>query len=521
MTANRRIALNIVATYGRSLYSLVCGLFTARWVLMALGQQDYGLYGVIGGLTVFISFLCGLLSCSVGRFYAVSVGTCLTAEDKESAIEECRKWFSAAVFIHTAIPLMLMIAGWPLGEYAIRQGWIVVPSERMTAALWVFRFSCIACFVGMVSVPLNAMYTAKQYIAELTVYSFATTTLNVIVLYYMVSHPGVWLAKYAAWTCLLALAPSLIIAARAIWIFPECRLRWRYLFSRWHLRRLLGYAGWQAFGNLGAILRSQGIAILLNRRPSFGEMRNSSMAVANSVAGQTETLASAMFGAFSPAIFNAYGAGQLEKVRDLSFRVCKLGTISTMIFSIPMLLEVNELLRLWLKDPPIYAAGLCRCILLYRLIDQTSVGHMMAVSASGRIAAYQMFLGTAIILTLPIAWLLLELDFGIYSVGWAMILTMMMCAWGRVWFARSLVGLSARHWLLRVLLPLFIVGIVSAVVGYLPHFLMSPSLTRLSLTTALTEIALLPLAWHFLLDRSEKEYVCAKLKIVKGRFCHD
>lgn len=48
MTENRRIALNIAATNGRSLFALVCGLFTSRWVLMALGQSDYGLYGVSG-----------------------------------------------------------------------------------------------------------------------------------------------------------------------------------------------------------------------------------------------------------------------------------------------------------------------------------------------------------------------------------------------------------------------------------------------------------------------------------------
>ena len=43
MTPNRRIFLNIVATYGRSLYALVIGLFCGRWTLMALGGADYGL----------------------------------------------------------------------------------------------------------------------------------------------------------------------------------------------------------------------------------------------------------------------------------------------------------------------------------------------------------------------------------------------------------------------------------------------------------------------------------------------
>ena len=51
MTANRRIALNIIATYGRLLYALVIGLFCGRWTLMALGEVYYGLMGVVGGLT--------------------------------------------------------------------------------------------------------------------------------------------------------------------------------------------------------------------------------------------------------------------------------------------------------------------------------------------------------------------------------------------------------------------------------------------------------------------------------------
>ena len=29
---------------------MVIGLFTARWVLAALGKTDFGLYGVVGGM---------------------------------------------------------------------------------------------------------------------------------------------------------------------------------------------------------------------------------------------------------------------------------------------------------------------------------------------------------------------------------------------------------------------------------------------------------------------------------------
>lgn len=41
---------------------------------MVLGEDDYGLMGVVGGLTVFITFLNGILNISIGRYFAVSVG---------------------------------------------------------------------------------------------------------------------------------------------------------------------------------------------------------------------------------------------------------------------------------------------------------------------------------------------------------------------------------------------------------------------------------------------------------------
>ena len=52
MSPNRRIFLSIIATYGRSLYALVCGLLISRWVLAATGKSEFGLDGGVGGMTV-------------------------------------------------------------------------------------------------------------------------------------------------------------------------------------------------------------------------------------------------------------------------------------------------------------------------------------------------------------------------------------------------------------------------------------------------------------------------------------
>ena len=485
---------------------------------MALGQEDFGLYGVIGGLVVFIGFINGLLGLAVSRFYAVGVGLANVSSDRSAAVETCRQWFSSAIIAHTFVPVILVFIGWPLGEYAIREGLIVVPFARLSACLWTFRFACIACFVSMVTIPFSAMYTAKQYIAELTIYSFATTTCNMVFFYYMVTHPGVWLTRYAAWMAAIVIVPAVTIAFRAYLIFPECRFAAEGVWNADRIKRLMAFAGWQAFGSLGALFRTQGIAILLNRRPSFGPMRNSSMSVATQLAGQTEALASSMVGAFQPAIANAWGARDYKKARLLAYQTCKIGTLLSMVFIIPLSLELPTVLHIWLKNPPIYAAGLCWSVMAMHLIDRTSGGHMLAVNASGKIATYQAFLGGALIMTLPIAWLFLYINLGIYSVGWAMVATVVACALGRVWFARSIVGMSAREWFFRTLAPLVVLYFVSTVVGYLPHYIMQGSLARVVVTTFLTESVLLPLSWFLLLGMEERQYIVARFTGLRLRF---
>ena len=517
MSPNKRIFLNIVATYGRSLFALVCGLFSARWVLEALGQEDFGLYGVVGGLVAFIGVANGLIGMAVGRFYAVSVGAAHIAEDKNTALCECRAWFSTAVLIHTVVPFALMLLGEPLGEHAIRAGWIVVPSARLTECLWVFRFACLASFISMVGVPFQAMYTAKQYIAELTIYGFATSLLNLGFFYYMVTHPGVWLAKYGAWMAAMLILPAVIIAVRAVIVFPECHLIVREMWNKARIRQLTVFAGWQAFGGLGAIARSQGIAILINRHAEFGPARNSSMTIANQIAAQTETLASAMVGAFQPAIANAYGAKDYERMKSLAFRACKFGTLLSAIFVLPLALELPTVLKIWLKEPPEYAAGLCWSILAMHLIDRTATGHMLAVAATGKIALYQAFLGGSLILTLPVAWLFVHLNWGIYATGWAMILTMMLCAWGRVWFARTIAGMSAWYWVKKIFFPLVILFSIVLIVGILPQIFLPASIVRVIITTLVCEFVLLPLTWKFAFNGPEKRIVCDKLKGLRMR----
>ena len=299
MTPNRRIFLNIAASYGRSLFSIACGLFSTRWVLMALGQTDMGLYSVIGGLTIFIMFFNIQFASAVSRYFAYSIGKANVSEEVEAGLDECRRY--------------------PVGEYAITHEWLEIPADRVHACVWVWRFTCISCLVGMMNVPFQAMFTAKQFIAELTVYSVAQTAIKTLFIYFMVVYPGDWLARYAFAMMLIAVIPSVMICARAIQVFPECRFQFGRMWDWSRIKQLFAYVTWQVVGSAGFVLRTTGVSILVNK--TMGPKVNAAMSIGTTLSAETSLLSGALSNAFGPVI----ATKRSLIVRLTSFRISTCG----------------------------------------------------------------------------------------------------------------------------------------------------------------------------------------------------
>lgn len=509
MTENRRIFWNILATYGRSLFSLVVGLFTARWALNALGVIDYGLYGVVGGLVVFISFINGTLAGASSRFYAVAIGKARKAADKDGALEECRMWFNTALSIHVLVPVVLLAIGYPIGVWTVKN-FLTIPPDRIADCVWVFRFTCLTCFVGMVNVPFSAMYGAKQYIAELTIYSYVTTVLNAGFLYFMVTHPGVWLFRYAVWCCVLSVIPQTIITIRAMFVFPECRIVRKYLWQSGPIKEVASFAGWNLMGVFCQLLRVQGVAILINK--AFGPKVNASMALGGSVNGHTSSLAGSLMGAFSPAIETAYGAGDTKRMREMAFRACKFGCLLLLIFFIPLMLELRQVMLIWLKTPPQYVVFLCYVMLLDTFFETSTHGHMVAVNASGRVKEYQINMTMISILTLPIAVVTVWLGGGVYALGLVLVGARISISLRRVYYARKFAGLSGIAWLKEVVAPISLVVLLASAVGTIPLCFMPSGFFRIVLVTLLSELALFPASWFLVLNAEERAFVVEKLR---------
>ena len=510
MTENRRIVLNITATYLRNVFALVCAVFTSRWIFRSLGEVPYGLLGVVGSLFPFITFINGVLSMAVARFYAYSVGAERTAEDKEKALEECRAWFSVSVTLHLVGPAIVLPLGWFLGSWAIEH-WLTIPPERISDCLFVFRLSCFGSFAGLALVPFMAMYAAKQEIATCTVFSFAGTICLVLFSGYMVTHPRDWMVPFSVFTCLSGLAFSLVMSIRAFFIFPECRLRWAEMVNWGRLWKLFSFAGWGFVGPLGVLLRTQGMAILVNR--GFGPATNAAFALARTVCEKSNTLAGCVKGSMSPAVVQACGSGDDARMHALVRRMCKFALLATLAVALPLMLELDEVLRIWLVEPPAHLAGLVICMILEYIAGVATSGYDTAVYAKGRIAAYQCVAGAFSVMTLPVAYMAMRLGFGVVvTIAVAAGMTVVYSAI-RLFMAARLTGMCVSDWMRKLALPVAPVAVVALAAGAVPRFLAEPGFLRLAATTLASFAAFLPVAWLFALDDVEKRTIKSKLHL--------
>lgn len=505
MTAGNRIILNALATYGRTLLQMGLGLFSSRWVLQSLGVTDYGLMGVVGTLIVLITFLNAVFNGACARFFAFSIG--------KNDLQDLRKWFNTALSVHLSLAIILVSIGWPLGEWAI-DNFLNIPADRLDTAHWVFRFSLVSAFWTIASTPYMAMYIATQNIVELTLWEIASIFSNFIFVYWLTTYTGdAWLL-YAGFTVGLSVLIGLGKLLRARHRFAGCKIDISFWGDWKRIKEMFSFSGWTLFGNLGYLARANIPAILLNQffNPIRFAFVNASYQIGVALAGYTQSMSSSLLGAFSPQITTLAGADEQEKMVNTAFNASKFGTLLILIFAIPVSLEADYLLVLWLKEPPLLAASFCRLVILQTILDNITYGHMAGIIATGKIKWYQITTGGLCVLSIPLAWLILSLGGGPLSVSWVIAGCMALCSFARLLFGRKLLKIKISDWARKILLPIAIIGITTYLSGYVVKSLIeTPSFLRICLTSVTTLMVIIILTWHILLDLETRRAITARL----------
>lgn len=357
----------------------------------------------------------------------------------------------------------------------------------------------------MVNVPFSAMFTAKQYIAEITIYSLITTIANVSILGYMVLNPGDWLLVYAVLTCVVSVIPQLLICCRAIRVFPECHFRLSYMLDFSRVKEIFGFATWQIVGNLCYMIRCQGFSILVNR--FFGPQYNATMGVSATITSQTGQLAAAMNGAFTPVVSAKAGSGDRDGMLDMAYRSCKYGMILTLLFVVPLALECDYIIPLWLKNLPPEVIPAAIFSLVAMGINSGSRGMVLAVTADGRIARFTIGLGLLDVVAvvsaaisvgcLDMPFLTVMVVLVAYNVLWNLL---------AVFFAHESVGFSYKRWFNDCVWPMGKVAFPTVLVGLGIKSLLPMGVVRSSLVIGAVLISYVALVVLLALTEEERQF---------------
>lgn len=496
---NKRIAKNTLLLYFRMLLIMGVSLFTVRIVLSVLGAIDYGLYNVVGGIVVMLSFLSNTMASASQRFFAFELG--------RKNYDQLKRTFSMTMNIYGIIAVLILILAETIGLWFLNTQ-LTIPLERMKAANWVYQFSIFSFMMTMLKVPYNAIIVAHERMNVYAYVSIVEVILKLIIVYLLVLFSYDKLKLYAVLMFAVTTTITLIYRGYCKKQFKECS--YHYLWNKKLFKELVGYSGWNLFGSLSGVFKNQGVNILLNI--FFGPIVNAARAIAYQISNAINQFVSNFMMATRPQITKYYANNEKENMLNLVFQSSKFSYLLLFMLSMPALLETNYILTLWLKEIPEYVIIFTRLIIITSLIDSLSYALMSAAQATGKIKQYQSTVGGIMLLSLPVSYVFLKMNYPPQSVMYIAIVTSLVCLFLRLILLKKMVGLSIKKYLKQIILSITLVSIFAYIFPMILIFNLNEGLCRFLLVGFTGLVSTILASVLIGLNSFERKYVLAFIK---------
>lgn len=431
---------NTIALNLRVLVVAIISLYTTRLVLARLGAEDFGIFAVIAGFTGMLAFVNAALAAGTQRHVAFSLGA--------GNIADARKWFSIGLFFHIFFGLTLFLVAETIG-WALFERFIVIPPEKQSAALWLYQASVLATVSTVITVPFQALFNAYEVMSVVAILSVIQNFFLLLLALLIYVLPWDPLMVYGVGFCIITVIVAVLNWVLARSRFEICRLDIGELRDRQAMKELAVYSAWNLFGAGAGVARVQGISILLNI--FFGPVANSAFFVARQIASQIAFLSQSLIRAINPQIVKSEGASNRGRMVRLTNHSSKYSFYLLSLIAIPLIIETEFILSLWLEEVPQSAILFTRLILVASLVDQLSVGVMVAVQAIGKIALYQSVVGSILAMNLVIGYMLFTIGMPDYSIFVASIFVYVVAGMFRLGFMKQLSGMKLEVWFFDVL----------------------------------------------------------------------
>ena len=447
----KRIAKNTLMLYFRQILIMIVSLYTVRVVLNTLGSEDYGIYNVVAGVVVLFSFVNNAMATSTQRFLNFNLG-------KEDT-EKTQQTYSSSLLIHMGIALIFVILAETVGLWFVNTK-LNIPLDRHSAAMWCYQFSIVTTVFNILRVPYNAVIIAYEKMSFFAWVSIVEAVLKLLVVYLLIISP---LDKLVAYVILLTLVSIIILFCYKIYCNKKFEIAHYKKVTDYSLvKEILGFSGWSLFGATANVANSQGTNIVLNMFTNVTV--NAAMGIANQVNNAVYSFVSNFQTAFKPQLVKSYAAGEKEEFNNLIIRSAKFSFYLLWIIVLPLTLNLDFVLQIWLKNVPDFSIGFVKLILIYSLFESINGPLWLAVQATGKIKKYQIIVSCLIFSNLPLSIIAFSLGANPYWVLLIRIILECFITMFRLLYLNKTQKFSVISYVKNVMIPVLIVMIVSFII---------------------------------------------------------
>ncbi len=422
--SNKLIFTNTIALYLRLLITLFVSLFTTRIVLKNLGVEDYGLYGTVAGIIALIAFLQNALSGATNRFFNV--------EMVNNDIKHIQRLFTTSVFLHICIAVFICLALEIVGMIGLKY-YIHLPDGKLAVANNVLHLSIVSLFVLILTIPFEALLIAKENFKAYAFISIFETLAKLAVAYSLVFFAIDRLVYYAFGLLLSTFLARSMYVLVTKHLYQEVSLRAG--IDKEFLKHIFSFVSWDLYGNFAVILRAHGTTLIMNN--FFGLAMVASIQIGNQIQAALSSFSGNLLIAVNPQLVRSYVERDTERMNFLTIYSAKYSYYLMLIFCLPVINNIEYILKIWLVDPPIYAKEVSIFILINTLITILFNPLINLIHATGNIKRISLLSGSLILSVIPIAYFGLKMGMVYYWVYILIILNSLCTGFLNLWIVKK------------------------------------------------------------------------------------
>ena len=489
--------------YIRMLLTMAVTFYTSRVVLHTLGVVDYGIYNVVGGIVAMFGFINAAMSSGTQRYLTFEIG--------RGDTERLKKVFITSMNIHILIAVIVFVLAETVGLWFMYHE-MKIPDNRFNAAMLVYQSSVLSTMVMFVSVPYNATIIAHEKMSAFAYISILEVVLKLLIVYLLMIGVMDKLILYA----ILMLAVQVVIRFT---YNIYCRhhfeaTAYRFEFDRPLFKEMLSFSVWNLWGNMASVAFTQGLNILLNI--FFGPAVNAARGVAVQVQQAVTQFSMNFQTAINPQITKAYAIEDYGYMHSLIFRSSRFTFFLLLCICLPVFMETEALLEIWLGAVPDYSSIFLRLILCVTIIDSVANPLMVSAQATGKIKVYQSAIGGILLMILPIAYIVLKLGGNPQSVFIVHLSICVLAFIVRLFIIRPLINLSISRYFKDVLLRCIIVGTLALIIPVVLRYYMDESLLSIISVCIVSCISSVISSFYVGMTSDERKALLGKIKFAKS-----